>query len=159
MKLNKPVCLLLFVALMGTFLAGCTATKRMLGLTNKIDISIKASKDVNPDAQGNPSPIVVRFYELSTAVDFRKADFAALFDNEQATIGKDIIRRDEFELKPEQTRNIARKAKDETKYLAVLAAYHNTANIKWRAIMSINSEGTARMALLLGKSGITLPQD
>ncbi|WP_455221378.1 type VI secretion system lipoprotein TssJ [Kaarinaea lacus] len=159
MKLNKSVCLLFIFALIAAFLAGCTTTKRMLGLTNKIDISIETTKDVNPDAQGMPSPIVVRFYELSTAIDFRKADYEALFNNEQASIGKDIIRRDEFELKPEQTRNIVRKAKRETKYLALLAAYHNTANIKWRAVMSVNSDGTTRVALRLEKSGITVAQD
>jgi len=159
MKLNKPVSLLLFLTLLAMALAGCTATKKMFGMTNNIDISIKTTKDVNLDAQGNPSPIVVRLYELTTAVEFRKAGYDALFNNDQATLGKDMLRRDEYEIKPEQTRIIARKSKENTKYLGLLAAYHDTTNIKWRALISLNSSGNADMKLLLEKTGFTVPQD
>jgi len=159
MYLTKPVYLLLYLTLLIVALTSCRATKKMFGLTNNIDISIRTTKDVNLDAQGNPSPIVVRLYELSTAVEFRKADYAALFNDEQATLGKDLLRRDEYEIKPEQTRIIARKAKENTKYLGLLAAYHNTTNIKWRAVISLNSSGNADMKLLLEKSGITVPLD
>jgi len=159
MYLTKPVYLLLYLTLLIVALTSCSATKKMFGLTNNIDISIRTTKDVNLDAQGNPSPIVVRLYELSTAVEFRKADYAALFNDEQATLGKDLLRRDEYEIKPEQTRIIARKAKENTKYLGLLAAYHNTTNIKWRAVISLNSSGNADMKLLLEKSGITVPLD
>ena len=159
MYLTKPVYLLLYLTLLIVALTSCSATKKMFGLTNNIDITIQTTKDVNLDAQGNPSPIVVRLYELSTAVEFRKADYEALFSDEQATLGKDLLRRDEYEIKPEQTRIIARKAKENTKYLGLLAAYHNTTNIKWRAVISLNSSGNADMKLLLEKSGITVPLD
>jgi type VI secretion system protein VasD len=145
--------------LLSTHLAGCSTARRTLGLVNNIDISLRATPDVNPDAQGNPSPILVRFYELSAAEAFRQADFTTLFNNEQAAIGKDLVRRDEFELKPEQNRNIVRKAKRDAKYLGVLAAYHNTANIKWRAIISLNPDGTTELVLNLEKTGITVSRD
>ena len=157
-KPDKAFYLLLSLVLLTALLTGCSTTRKTLGLVNNIDISFRATKDVNPDAQGNPSPILVRFYELTVVDSFRKADFATLINNEQATIVKDLVRREEFELKPEQTRNIARKAKAESKYLGLLAAYHNTANIKWRAVMSVNSKGTTRVVLRLDKSGITVAE-
>ena len=158
-KAEKAFCFILICMLLTTLVAGCSTTRKTLGLVNNIDISIRATKDVNPDAQGNPSPIVVRFYELTATENFRRADFATLFNDEQATIGEDIVRRDEFELKPEQNRNIVRKAKRGTKYIGVVAAYHNVANIKWRAVISLNPDGTTELVLHLEKTGIGVSKD
>jgi len=158
-KVDKAFCLLLTFVLLTTLLTGCSTARKTLGLVNNIDISIRATKDVNPDAQGTPSPIMVRFYELTAVDNFRQADFATLINNEQATIGKDLVRREEFELKPEQNRNIVRKAKRGAKYIGVVAAYHNTANIKWRAVISLNPDGTTELVLHLEKAGMGVSKD
>lgn len=133
----------------------CSSTKKALGLVNKIDITIKADKDVNPDAHGNPSPVRVRFYELSDAANFRKADFASLLNNDQAAIGDQNLGREEFELKPEALHTIARGVKPDTRYLGIVAAYHNVDKIKWRAIISINTDDTTVAVVNLGKTGMT----
>ncbi len=45
------------------------------------------ASDVNPDAEGRASPVVVRVYQLKEEGAFNSADFFALFDKEQETLG------------------------------------------------------------------------
>ncbi|MCI0507296.1 MAG: type VI secretion system lipoprotein TssJ [Gammaproteobacteria bacterium] len=158
-KVYRALRLLAVLWLLAALAAGCSATKKALGMVSKIDIAIKAEKDVNPDAQGNPSPVMVRFYELSDVDNFRKADFATLVNNEQTAIGNQIIERDEFVLKPEEHRSFVRRVKPDTRYIGILAAYHNEANIKWRAVLSLNTDGTTMLVVYLGKSGMTVSKE
>jgi type VI secretion system protein VasD len=158
-KVYQVLRLFIVLWLLAFLVSGCSTTKRALGMVSKIDITIKAKKDVNPDAQGNPSPVLVRFYELSAVDNFRTADFAALVNNEQTAIGNEIIERDEFELKPEEHRSFVRRVKPDTRYIGILAAYHNAANIKWRAVLSLNTDGTTALVVYLGKSGMTVSKE
>src|SRR5262245_63167949 len=57
--------------------------------------TIKAEPAVNPDRGGRRSPIVVRVYELKAVAAFNGANFFALYDKEQETVGGDIIGREE----------------------------------------------------------------
>jgi len=124
----------------------------VFGVSN-IDITLKAAEDVNVDQSGTPTPVVVRFYELTDIQNFRKVDFASLYNNEQASVGKHIVKRDEFELKPGEEREIDRVAKRNTRYIGILAAYNDVDNAKWRAIISIQKDGTD-LVIHLGKTGM-----
>ncbi|WP_455219712.1 type VI secretion system lipoprotein TssJ [Kaarinaea lacus] len=140
------ICLVLLLA------SGCASTKRFFGISN-IDITLKAEDDVNIDQTGNPTPVVVRFYELRDIQDFRKAEFNSLYNNEQTSVGKHIVKRDEFELKPGDKREIERVAKRDTRYIGILAAYNDVDNAKWRAIISLHKDGTD-LVIHLGKKGM-----
>lgn len=108
---------------------------------------------MNIDQSGTPTPVVIRFYELTDIQGFRKADFNSLYNNEQSTVGKDIVKKDEFELKPGDEREIERVAKRNTRYIGILAAYNDVDNAKWRAIISIHKDGT-ELVIHLGKTGM-----
>lgn len=147
---SLPLFLIIFLVLL--IANGCATTKRVFGVSN-IDITLKAAEDMNIDQSGTPTPVVVRFYELTDIQDFRKVDFATLYNNEQASIGKHIVKRDEFELKPGDIHEIDRVAKRNTRYIGILAAYNDVDNAKWRAIISIHKDGTD-LVIHLGKTGI-----
>lgn len=142
----------LIISLVLLLASGCASTKRTFGISN-IDITLKAEEDVNIDQTGNPTPVVVRFYELREIQDFRKADFNSLYNNEQISVGKHIVKRDEFELKPGDEHEIERVAKRDTRYIGILAAYNDVDNAKWRAIISIHKDGTD-LVIHLGKKGM-----
>ncbi len=99
----------------------------------KIDSEISVSRDSNPDASGRPSPLVVRIYELKSDDVFNKADFYMLYDDEEATLGGDLLLRKEFKLSPGTTHEMIYKAHDQTRYLGVIAAYRNINQARWRA--------------------------
>ena len=87
--------------------------------------TIDVQADVNPDARGRPSPVVLRLYELKAYGAFRDADFFALFDRDQQTLGADLVAKEEFRLEPRDKRQFDRKLQSETRYLGVVAAYRD----------------------------------
>ena len=85
----------------------------------KIDSKILASFEINPDANGRPSPLVVRVYELKANNSFNDADFFKLYDEEEATLGGDLLTRSEFELSPGEGRELVQKAHEQTRYFGI----------------------------------------
>ena len=65
-----------------------------------IRADIVATADVNPDARGRPSPVVVKVFELKSLAAFETADFFSLFDKDKETLGGELLARDEFSLIP-----------------------------------------------------------
>jgi len=104
-----------------------------------IRASVIASADVNPDAQGRPSPIVVKVFELKSLAAFEGADFFSLFDKDSATLGPEMNARDEFTLTPGTQRTIERKAGSETRFLALVAAYRDLGRAAWRTSVPVSA--------------------
>jgi len=63
------------LALCAVLLAGCTALSPYSHVT-KLDLTLSASDQVNPDLHGRPSPVVIRLLELKHPVAFENADFS-----------------------------------------------------------------------------------
>jgi type VI secretion system protein VasD len=101
----------------------------------KAAMTVAANADVNPDASGRPSPVVVRVYQLRTDGAFKQAEFFALFDDEEKALGQELISRDEFVLAPSEKRTLDVAVADETRYVGVLAAYRDIRNAQWRALI------------------------
>src|SRR5689334_24454729 len=57
----------------------------------KASMTLTAAKDVNPDAGGVPKPIVVRIYTLRADTAFVAADFFALLNDDEKTLGAEMI--------------------------------------------------------------------
>lgn len=55
-------------------LGGCSNLSPFSTLT-KLDLTLAASDEVNPDLHGRPSPVVVQLFELKHPVAFENADF------------------------------------------------------------------------------------
>jgi type VI secretion system protein VasD len=96
--------------------------------------AIVVARDVNPDSDGRPSPIVVRLYQLKEEGAFNSASYFALADKEQATLGPSLDSREEYELQPGQTKELILKIPPEARYLGVVAAYRDLNNSKWKAL-------------------------
>lgn len=96
--------------------------------------AIVVSADVNPDSAGRPSPIVVRLYQLKEEGAFNSAGYFDLTDKEQATLGPSLDSREEYELRPGQTRELVLKIPPEARYLGAVAAYRDLNNSKWKAL-------------------------
>ena len=60
--------------------------------------SLSASKDVNPDINGRPSPVVVRIFQLHGDGEFQSAEFFSLYTHEKESLGASLIAFQEFEV-------------------------------------------------------------
>ena len=96
-----------------------------------------ATDFINPDPQNRPSPLIVRFYELSSVGKFNEAGFFKLYEKDEDTLGKDLLERDEFQFVPGETRTFERELNPETRYVAVMAAYRNIDQATWRASFEV----------------------
>lgn len=105
--------------------------------TIKLDLSVVALAGVNPDSGKRPAPIVVRVYELKTDSAFAAADYFSLQDKDKTVLADDLVRRDEFQLRPGEKKIIQRKIDPATTRLGVLAAYRDLPNSVWRVVYTL----------------------
>jgi type VI secretion system protein VasD len=104
------------------------------------------ARDVNPDDAGRPSPIVVRVYQLKEEGAFNSANYYALVDKEQETLGQSLVSREEYELQPGTTRELQLKIPPESRYLGAVAAYRNLNNSKWKSLSPAPEAGLLDLA-------------
>ena len=98
-----------------------------------LTLSINASSSVNPDDKKRSTPILVRVYELKSADTFNQTDFYSLHDKDKTLLAEDLVTRDQFLLRPGESRTIARNANDASTTLGVIAAYRDLPHSVWRA--------------------------
>ncbi|WP_168794153.1 type VI secretion system lipoprotein TssJ [Paraburkholderia aromaticivorans] len=100
----------------------------------KLELSVVASAGVNPDDQKRAAPIVVRIYELKTDGLFNSADFFSLQDKDKTVLTDDLVTRQQFQLRPGESKSIKTKADPATTNVGILAAYRDLPNSVWRAV-------------------------
>lgn len=95
---------------------------------------ISASADVNPNAEGRASPVHVRIFQLKEDGAFMDADFWALVDKEQETLGASLVQRLEFDLSPGESKDFELKISPEARVLGLLAEFNDYRNAQWRVV-------------------------
>lgn len=130
----------------GGMLAACKSSPPKPQLT-KLSFSISA--DVNPDDKNRPSPIVLRVYQLKDDAPFKDAEFFALSDKEQATLGASLVSRIEVELGPGEQHTVDLQLSPDAHFLGVAAQYRDYRNAAWRA--EIGSPTKALIAVVKKK--------
>jgi len=121
-----------------------------------INAEVVAEPGINPNAAGQPSPLVVRLYELKTTGGFEGADFFTLFDKESATLGPDLLAREELDMRPGTTRTVVRKAAPDTQYLGVVGAYRDLDKSRWRAAYPLQQGKSNPILIRLGPHAVTV---
>ncbi len=104
-------------------------------------MTITASPEANPDRTGRPSPVVVRIYQLKTDAAFNAASFVDLYENEDQTLGAELISRDEFTLAPKDSRTLDIAIAGDTRFVGAIAAYRDILNAEWRVVIPAPRKG------------------
>lgn len=103
----------------------------------KLTLTIEATSGVNPDDSQRPSPIKVRVYELKDSNSFSEADYFSLDKNDKTVLAADLLAKDEFILRPGESKKIERKSNTQTTALGVLAGYRDLPNAVWRTVYKL----------------------
>jgi type VI secretion system protein VasD len=140
-------------ALLAT-LAGCAPPPPPPPTT--VALTLAASADANANAAGQGTPVQVRVYQLASATGFGNAEFFQLFNQDQATLGADLVKRDDFFLAPGQSKTSALTPTDQVKVLGVFAAYQNFQQATWRATTMIPAHQATAITVSVGKTGVTV---
>lgn len=119
-----------------TLLQACSALGPEDKSTEKeppqLDITLSADADVNSDIKGRGAPVMLRIYELKSTAVFEDAEFFALQDHDQATLGADLLSVDQFILRPGESRAIHRVARPGTTAIGIFTAYRDLLQADWR---------------------------
>jgi len=99
----------------------------------KLDLHFVAAADVNPNERGQPAPILVRVYELSSRDPFDTVDYFSLASDDKAALGASCLHVEELVLRPGEQRRLQRKATAGMAVLGVTAAYRDLPQATWRA--------------------------
>ncbi len=161
---HNPVIRIILPAVLLLLLTGCSFGQKEAPLPAPavapkpiiVSVELNAGKNLNPDIDGRASPVVVRIYQLQDIATFNNSDFFALYENDQALIGKDIKYREELEIKPDQQLNKQFELQAGSRYLVVFAAFRDLDNAQWKAIAEIKPQDSPAFKFSLDNSNLTL---
>ncbi|HEX7868449.1 MAG TPA: type VI secretion system lipoprotein TssJ [Variovorax sp.] len=117
----------------GLLLAGCAAKP----VVTTVTVTLTAGADANPDARGRASPLTVRVYALKSPGPFEGSDFFSLFEKDQATLGAELVQREEVLLRPGETKKLDFNLPPDAKSMGVMAAYRDLDRARWREVRPV----------------------
>ena len=123
-------------------------------IVSEVQLSVVAGADVNPDARKRASPVLVRIYALKSAAPFEAADFFSLFEKDTATLGGELVQREEFLLRPGEEKALPMKFGPEVKSIAVMVAFRDLERARWREVHPIAIGKPAELKVRLNGSQI-----
>lgn len=153
MPFPRFLLVLVFASLIG---CGAEDVKEPPPPPTLVEFTIIAGANLNPDASHRASPVLFRIYELRDLANFNGADFFALYEKEQEAIGGDLLRKQELTLVPGETKTLSFEVEDDTRFLAVFAAFRNLEAAQWRASTPIPRAQTTVVDVKLDHTAITL---
>jgi type VI secretion system protein VasD len=105
--------------------------------TTALELTVVGGPSLNPNAQGNARPVIVRIFDLKSAAGFESADYQSLFESPSDTVKRDIIAMEEIVVRPgaiqERNRNLA----DGVRVLGVAAAFRDMGAAVWHLAVPI----------------------
>ena len=144
-----------YILVFGALVSGCAAPPPKPVVT-PVSLTLTAAADANPDARGRASPLVVRVYVLKTPGVFQSADFFALYDKDVATLGADLVQREEVQLLPGENKKLAFTLQPEAKIVGVIGAYRDLEHATWREMRGLNVGKPNNLDIRLGTRQISI---
>lgn len=155
MNMN-PMTSIRWLGLTGALVVGLSACSLFAAKPTMALISFTADEKVNVDARGRSTPTVVRYYILKNTSAFNSADFFSLSEKDQQTLGDAIVAREEFILKPGETKTFAPKEAGAGQEFAVMASFRNIDKATWRASVPLVLQKTSTIQVNLKNDAVTL---
>lgn len=134
--------------------AGCASSPPV---PTRISGTLQAAADINPDARGRASPLVVKVYELKSPTAFERADFFSLFDRDRETLAAELAAVEEFQMLPGSSRSFDKTLQPGTRYLGVLAAFRDLERSQWRATFVLPPKASKVTISLDGRTAAIKP--
>lgn len=118
-----------------SLVGGCAGTPTVK--TTSLEFGIEADQEININTNGEPSPVVLRVYELKTKSAFEQASFFELLDGDSAKLGADLVAKREFEVKPGEKASFKRDSPTDAKHIGVIAGFREIETAQWRSVVDI----------------------
>jgi type VI secretion system VasD/TssJ family lipoprotein len=113
-----------------------------------LHLSMQAEHSLNTDRQQASASLALRVYVLRDADAFQRASFDSLYDNDEATLGSAMLRREIVHLRPGETRELDLALAEGARVIAVFAAYREIDRAQWRTVLALPGDGAPPPARL-----------
>ena len=110
-------------------------------------LNFNAAADLNPGARGQAAPVRIRIFELKNTPSFSRADYFALAERSQSTLGVDLVDQDEVLLQPGQQLTLERPLNEATRQIGLVAGFRDIDHAQWRALLSITQHQTSEFRI------------
>ncbi|WP_422374200.1 type VI secretion system lipoprotein TssJ [Roseibium sp.] len=117
-------------------LAACSRTPP----PTPIKVQLQADEYTNPNENGEPSPVVVRVYQLKEVTAFQNAEYFDLADNDKKVLGGDLIGVQEYEMTPGKSQDYNRDVSSEATHIGVIASFRDIESAQWRDTIELQQE-------------------
>lgn len=114
-----------------------------------VELQIEADAQLNPDASGLTSPVMLRIYQLKEASNFNGADFFALLEKEQPTLAGTLAHKQEMLVKMGESKKIILKPDNDSHVIGFFASFRQLDTAQWRASAEIVANQTQQITLKL----------
>ena len=121
-----------------------------------VSLQISAAADANATPDGQGAPVAIRIYQLASKLGFEGAEFYRLYNADTATLGPDLIKKDELLVAPNTTKSLTLMPADTVHALGVFAAYSNFQTASWRAACDIPAHQITTGTGTADRTGIKL---
>jgi type VI secretion system protein VasD len=121
-----------------------------------LNLTITGGADQNPDPAGQPAPVAIRLYQLTSDTAFARADVFALTDHQAATLGADDLGSEEIVIAPGEQRSIAHPLQPGARVLGIAALFRDIDRAVWRTQAPLAEHGPTRLVLTTANLRITL---
>jgi type VI secretion system protein VasD len=108
----------------------------------RVVLQFEAAGDINPNIAGRSSPLVVRIYQLTSYSNFYDAEFISLFAEDDETLGRELVHKQELFLKPNDKRTVYFEAPNDVRTIGILAAFRYFDQGRWRVATSVQKNKT-----------------
>lgn len=121
-----------------------------------VALTFNATANANPSPAGQGAPVVLRVYQLASAAAFNNAEFFDLFNQDQATLKADLVKRDDITLAPGQSKTLTLQPTDAVKAIGIFAAYRDYQHAAWRGSFGVVPHRTLTVTVLAGQAGLRI---
>ena len=102
-----------------------------------VELTVVGGPELNPNAQGRASPVVVRIFDLSAVRAFESADFNMLFEHPGDVLKQDLVAQEEFVLRPGDIQERNRSLQPQVQALGVAAGFRDLEHAVWHLTVPV----------------------
>lgn len=97
-----------------------------------ITLDLYAAGNLNPNESGNPRPVVVRLYQLTSDLNLQNARYDDVLLRPEEALQKDVTKVDEVSVFPNDHLQVKFERVKEASYLAGVALFHGPKGNSWK---------------------------
>jgi type VI secretion system VasD/TssJ family lipoprotein len=109
----------------------------LAGPKRNLQLLVQAQRSLNTDARDASASLALRVYVLSDASGFEKASFDSLYDDDEATLGSNMLVRQSLYLRPGEARELDLELRGDARAVAVFGAFREIERSQWRAVLPL----------------------